>query len=131
MGISSILHLHGDFNIPNDDVVNKGKMMKKRDTTSLEKIIEEKPQIVEPLNFQKLISEADHDYLTALPFITTEDLRGQEDTEGSIPRGEINQTAAQSPTVLSPSGRQMILVQHFEMVDNSKNDINIQNQLHP
>jgi hypothetical protein len=50
-GISSILHLHGDFNIPTDDVVKKGKMLRKRDTTSLERIIEEKPKIIEPLNF--------------------------------------------------------------------------------
>ena len=70
------MHLHGHFNIPADDVVKKGKMLRKRDTTSLERIIEEKPKIIEPLNFQKLISEADHDYLTALPFITTEDIRG-------------------------------------------------------
>jgi hypothetical protein len=50
-GISSILHLHGDFNIPTDDVVKKGKMVRNRDATSLERIIEEKPKIVEPLNF--------------------------------------------------------------------------------
>jgi hypothetical protein len=43
--------LHGDFNIPTDDVVKKGKMLRKRDTTSLERIIEEKPKIIEPLNF--------------------------------------------------------------------------------
>lgn len=45
------MHLHGDFNIPTDDVVKKGKMLRKRDTTSLERIIEEKPKIIEPLNF--------------------------------------------------------------------------------
>ena len=104
--------------------------MKKRDTTSLERIIEEKPYIIEPLNFKKLISEADHDYLTALPFITTEDLRGQaDDLEGSIPRGEINQTQ-QSTTLLSPSGKEMILVQNFEVVDNKNNlnAIDIKNQ---
>ena len=50
-GISSILHLNGDFNIPTEDILKKGKMLRKRDTTSLERIIEEKPKIIEPLNF--------------------------------------------------------------------------------
>ena len=50
-GISSILHLHGDFNIPTEDVLKKGKMVMKMDTTSIERIIEEKPKIIEPLNF--------------------------------------------------------------------------------
>ena len=64
------------------------------------------------LNFQKLLSDTD-DYLTSLPFITTEDSRLQDNT--------------MSPPIMSPSGKEMILVQHFEAINPTNNNFSSNN----
>ena len=94
-GLSSILHLHGDFNIPTDDHPNMKKRFKSRldqNQQSLEKIDEERlgSPVAPKLNFKSLLSDADHQYLTALPFVATDDELDMQNT--SHPNGDINQT---------------------------------------
>ena len=61
------------------------------------------------LNFKSLLSEADHEYLSALPFIATDDEPGNY-LESSLPNGDLNNTQDNPGTILSPTGKELILV---------------------